>query len=370
MIQKPIALIQGSYSQDDVDALKAKSIEIIDIYEQQMNELFRIAHPSKAKDSEEYEKFASQRPAGSLAGAWVYYPWNSKLLHCLEPKGLYALRTNRNKNLITDSEQLKMSEAVVGVAGMSVGAGIASAIIYSGMSNTIKIADFDELDTSNLNRLRESLLSVGKKKVDLAAQHLYELDPFLDVRQFDEGLNDANLDSFFQQPKLSVVIDEIDDFKMKIKLRLHAKKHRIPLLMFTSLGDNILVDVERYDTTENLQPLHGLIGNVADEIMKLDEITPEDIRQLSVKVVGPEYVPTKALSSVMEMGRTLVGRPQLYGTIAVDGGLAAYVVRLLTLGNTTLSGRYFIKFAELFNQSNTDTTDSPQRLEIINKLFT
>jgi hypothetical protein len=40
---------------------------------------------------------------------------------------------------------------------MSVGSGIALSCVYSGFSGTIKLADFDTLETANLNRLRESL---------------------------------------------------------------------------------------------------------------------------------------------------------------------------------------------------------------------
>jgi hypothetical protein len=369
MNNKPTILFEGEFDQRDLDALKISALEITDIYDLQLRELFKINFPSKAADQKSLDSYVKQQKSGDYAGAWVYYPWSKILLHCVSPEELFKIRTNRNKNLITEEEQQILANTTVGVAGMSVGAGIAISLAYSGISNTIKIADFDELDTSNLNRLRENLLSVGKKKTQLASQHIYELDPFLQVEEFSEGLNDKNIAEFFSHPKIDVVIDEIDDFKMKIKLRLEAKKQGIPLLMFTSLGDNILIDVERYDLNPEQQPFHGLIGTVTEEILEKDQISIEDIKKFSVKVVGAEYIPTRALASVTEMGRSLVGRPQLYGTISIDGGLAAYLVRQIALSSDMLkSGRYFIKFSDFF-KLNDDLADSDERKNILQKLI-
>ncbi len=219
-----------------------------------------------------------------------------------------------------------------------------------------------------MNRLRENLSSVGEPKVDLVAQHIYELNPFANIHTFNEGLNEANLDKFFAEPKLNVVIDEIDDFKMKVKLRLNAKKHSIPLLMFTSLGDNILIDIERYDLDPELQIFHGLLGKLTDEIINKTEITKDDERRYAVFLIGQEYIPTRALASLPEMGQSLVGRPQLYSTVAVDGGLAAYVARQIILNDKPESGRYFVKFAELFKLTNSDFADDSERENILKKL--
>jgi tRNA threonylcarbamoyladenosine dehydratase len=355
----------GEFSQSDVDKLKEGAIEIVDIYESQLSELFKIQNHHLGSKGSEQQQFGTDNEKSDVYGTWVFYPWNKTLLHCVGKEELFSLRTNRNKNLISAEEQEKLKNAVIGVAGMSVGAGIATALAYSGISETIKIADFDELDTSNLNRLRESLLSVGQKKSTLARRHILELDPFIDVREFSDGINEENIRQFFTQPKLDVVVDEVDDFKMKVRLRHEAKKQRIPLLMFTSLGDNILVDVERYDTDANLQPFNGAIGDASERILKNNTVTNEDIKKYSVQIVGAEFIPTRALESVAKMGKSLVGRPQLYSTIATDGGLAAFIIRKIILGGSLNSGRYFIKFTDLFGLMEDDFEMNDSRQAII-----
>lgn len=360
MHNKPI-ILAGSYTHEDLDDFRTlhNVWKTVDIYGQQLHELAEIGH--KTAD----ENVTTDM---NLEGAWVYYPWSGVLLHCVDGERLFALRTNRNQNLITKDEQERLASSTVAVAGMSVGSGIALACVYSGISTTIKIADFDTLETANLNRLREGLPSVGQSKTALAAQHIYEIDPFADVQELS-GVTSDNISAFFQNPDTAVVVDEIDDFKMKIQLRLKAKSLHVPLLMFTSLGDNILVDIERYDLDPDQEIFNGTLGKLPDEIMQAGDISPEDTRRYAVRLVGQEYVPTKAMASLLEMGKTLVGRPQLYSTIAVDGGLAAYVIKNIVLGVPLNSGRYFIKFAELFGMSSDDLGDSPERRDAVRQLL-
>lgn len=362
---KPQILAPGSFSQAGINELKAgRTWKIVDIYDSQLKELAEIRHPAS---QDKQQEFIDSAPKGDLAGAWVYYPWSGELLHCVGSDELFELRTNRNQNLINKDEQQKLANSSVAVAGMSVGSGVALAAVYSGISNYIKIADFDNLETANLNRLRESLLNIGIAKAELTARHIYELNPFADVRCFDKGINADNIDDFFEN--IAIVVDEIDDFKIKVRLRLKAKERRIPLLMFTSLGDNILIDIERYDLEPELAIFNGAIGDVPEEILTKGEVSAEDAKRYAVRTVGQEYVPTKAMASLPEIGKSLVGRPQLYSTIAVDGGLSAYIIKMILLGEPIKSGRYFVKFAELVGLESPDLADSAARQEITRRLL-
>ena len=51
----------------------------------------------------------------------------------------------------------------------------------------LKIADFDILELSNLNRIRSSVDCIGQKKTTLVAREIAEIDPFLQVEIFEEG---------------------------------------------------------------------------------------------------------------------------------------------------------------------------------------
>ncbi len=345
MQSQPRVLLPGEFSEEDVRELKAanKIWKTVDIYSRQVEELAEISYPGG--DSQKRQEFIDQKGDGDLAGAWVYYPWSGTLMHCVGEDDLFALRTNRNQNLITKDEQKTLSQATVAVAGMSVGSGIALSCVYSGMSNTIKLADFDELSTANLNRLRESVSDVGTPKIDLATQHVYEINPFAKVETLDRITIDT-MDGFLRNT--SVVFDEIDDFEMKIRLRIAAKAAKIPVIMLTSLGDNILVDVERYDLDADLPLFHGLLGDLPEEILNA-KIGEKEKVKYAMQLVGINHIPTRALASLMQINKTLVGRPQLYSTIAVDGGLAAYLVRRLVLGQPLPSARGYVSFGTILD---------------------
>jgi len=137
----------------------------------------------------------------------------------------------------------------------------------------------------------------------------------------------------------------IDDFEMKIRLRQEARKARIPVVMLTSVGDNIIIDIERYDLDGKLPLFNGLAGNAPEEILR-KPITEADKQKYAIQIVGLENVPPRALESVKQVRKTLVGRPQLASSVTIAGGVAAYIARKIILSEPAPSGRSIIKLTE------------------------
>lgn len=347
-INKPIILFEGKYTKKDLDKLKKnnKIWKIIDIYENQLEELFEINNPLKTKQSEYIEnKLIDQE----LVGNWIYFSWNGHLVHTVNEEEYFSLRTNRNKNLINKKEQDDLYGFCVGMVGLSVGGSIAAGLSYQGIAKDIKLAEFDTLETTNLNRVRAGISDVGTKKIDIVCRQVYEINPYANLYCFSEGLTKDNIKDFiYTDPKPKVIFEIIDDFQMKILLRLEARKAGIPVVMMANLGDNILIDIERYDLEPDLPLLNGLLGDLPEKIL---ENPNEDRNKYAVQIVGIENVPTKALESVREIGKTLVGRPQLSSTVTIGGGLGVYLVRMVAMNRNLKSGRYKVKFDNLFSLS-------------------
>ena len=304
------------------------------------------------------------RDGDRVLGNWVYFPWNGFLIHILPEEDYERVRTNRNRNLITEDEQRKLKDFEVGVVGLSVGNNVAVGLAYCGISQTIKLAEYDTLRTSNLNRLRAPLMSMGSPKINLAAQQIYEISPYSKVELFSHGLKKDTLDAFFtESPKIRLVFDEIDDFEMKIRIRHKARELRVPVIMLTNLGDSFLVDVERYDQDPQLEIFNGLLGNVPEEVLKVS-ITEKDKVKYAIQFVGLDNVPTRALGSLLEINRTIVSRPQLYSTVTISGGVGAYLVRKIAMGENVKSGRRRVSLNEVFDL----TEDTSQRTSFIEKI--
>lgn len=346
---EPIILHEGKYSQNDLKKLRRqRHWGTVDIYEDQSKEVFEVTHPSLVgKPSYERKlKLFTQKRAKKADGDWIYYPWNGTLLHCVTEKEYNLLRTNRNRDLITPQEQSKLRRSCVAIAGLSVGSGIASTLTYQGIG-TMKLAEFDTLETTNLNRMRATLADVGKKKIDITCEQLYEINPFLNLVPYPEGLTKANLLSFvYQKPKPNVIFEIIDDFEMKILLRIEARKARIPVISTANLGDSVLIDVERFDRNPHTPLFNGILANLPEQILKNPN---ENKHKYAVLMVGKHLVPPRALSSVAQIGKTLVGRPQLGSTVTTSSGIAAYITRMILLNQNLASGRYHVVLSDILN---------------------
>lgn len=273
-------------------------------------------------------------------GVWVYYPWSGRLLRVLPPRQLRELRLDRNRNKITRAEQDRLATFRVGVVGLSVGNAVVTTLAQEGVGGTLVLADFDELSTSNLNRVRAPLHAVGLPKTVLAARQIAEIDPFVDVRCLHDGLTPDNLPAFLDG--LDLVVDECDGLAMKVRLRQAARERGLPVVMETS--DRGTLDVERFDLEPGRDLLHG----------RLPDVPPEDLEHLSdgerlalvAEAVGYD-LSTRAAASMLEIGASLSTWPQLASDVAHGGASVTATVRRILLGEDVPSGRRHVETGAL-----------------------
>jgi len=344
----PIILKEGKYTESDVLNLKERAEKEKDLIELQLAELFEIKNPEvvlQKNESEKSDSFIKSASAkGLLYGDWIFFPWSKLLVHCVPEKDYKEILTTRNKNIITQEEQEKLKKTTVAFAGLSVGSGIAINLVHMGACDTMKLADFDTLDTSNLNRVKAGIPELGEKKMDILARELFEVNPYLNIEAFKDGVNEENINQFVGgEQKTDIIFEIIDDFKMKVRLRIKAKELKTALIMLTNLGDSILVDVERHDVEGGTEIFNGKIGDVGEQILA-GEVSKEDEKKYAIGIVGMENIPERVLSSVMQIGQTLVGRPQLASTVAISSGIGAYFVKKIALEEELPSGRTLINF--------------------------
>jgi hypothetical protein len=323
--------------------------QVIDNYDEQYAELIVSRHPQlyqatldvKRQSLQEYlDKHFAKKQSWQL-GSWVYFPWNGNLVHILEKELFIESRTIRNKDLITAEEQKKYAEFTVGCAGMSVGSNVALALAITGGSQKIKLADGAVISASNLNRIVAGVGDIGSSKSLVVSRRLYEMNPYMDIERYQENITDETIDAFFLKPwPVDVIVDEIDDLKTKIRLRVEAKKRRLPVIMATDLGDDVMLDVERYDLDPNLPLFHGLVENAEELLTK--EVGKREWLKHAVAIVGPKNASVRMQQSLLKVGTKLVTQPQLGGTALMSGVVAAYAVRQLALGEKLKSGRTLV----------------------------
>lgn len=324
-------------------------VHIIESFSQALKELFVIEHPSlKNKFSEQDNTFQNFVKKYQDQEIWIYYPWNNNIVHTCSEKLYFKIRTARNRNIITEEEQKKYRNMTVGIAGLSVGSSILSALTMNGGPKYFKIADFDTLEISNLNRIRATLLDVGMKKTDIAAKNIWELDPFAEISLFESGINEQNIEAFIlQNPKLDMFIDEMDSIPMKIVSRRTCRTHKIPVVMVTDNGNSVILDIERFDKEPERKLLHGIM-----EHMHLEKIKNVDFQSwvnLAIEIVGSSSLSERMKQSIKNIGITLSGIPQLGTSASLGASAVAFVVRNIANGKEMPSGRYHIEFEKFFS---------------------
>jgi len=325
----------------------AKVTFVCDEIYSQLQELIKCRNPSVKIKQDEYPELINKHLAGKDIqeyGTWVYYPWNQQLVHLLAEDEFVEVRTNRNQYKITRAEQDIILTKKIGIIGLSVGQSIALTLAMERGFGELRLADFDELELSNLNRIRTGVRNLGLPKVVIAAREIAEIDPFLNVTCFFEGLTEENMNDFFlKNGKLDLLVDECDGLDIKIMSRFKARALKIPVVMDTS--DRGMLDVERFDLEPDRPILHGTVEDVDPESIK--GLTNEEKIPLVLQMLGIENVSLRIKASMIEVEQTINTWPQLASSVALGGAVGADVCRRILLNQFHDSGRYYIDLDEI-----------------------
>jgi molybdopterin/thiamine biosynthesis adenylyltransferase len=347
---KPIIFNARKYSLDFLKK-RLKVTKVIDTYRLQLEDLFLIRNP-RFRFNKNYQKdltkFVKEHTKGlplEKCGNWVYFPWNGLLVHYLEDSLHQELRTARNKNFITSEEQEKLYNTTIGIAGLSVGSNIAIALSLMGACRKIKIADPDVIAPSNLNRIITDFTNVGINKAVVIARYIYQVNPYAEIEIFEEGINKKNIKEFLKG--LDILIEELDDIKIKIEIRKLARRKKIPVIMATDNGDNVIIDIERFDIKPNLPLFHGNIKNL--DYKNINKTLPKLYKAMS-KIIGLQFVPSRIIQSIFEVGKTIYSWPQLITAAMLSGAVVAYVVKKIILNEEIKSGKLEVNLNKIFDR--------------------
>jgi molybdopterin/thiamine biosynthesis adenylyltransferase len=323
-------------------------LSFVDAFSSQIKELFLIdniecigQNQERVYASNDFQRYVEKKKQNYN---YVYYSWNNSVVKCIKDDDYLRLKTNRNQDLITSREQKKLYDFKVAVLGMSVGSNIAFALTQAGISRKIVVADFDDLDTTNLNRMMAGIHQIGLNKAVIAARRIYEDNPYAEVILLSDGISKDVLERLLENREIECIVEEIDNIGLKIDIRRLAMKYKIPVLMITDNGDGVVFHVERYDLG------YSKIFENDTEYWKeriTEPLTMAEVGDIIMHniVGGPEKVDPKMLASVERvLKKELVSWSQL-GSAALLGGVVTTVAvkRIVSRENTQLFIKKHIK---------------------------
>ncbi|KAG2372767.1 hypothetical protein C9374_013219 [Naegleria lovaniensis] len=342
-----------------------QTCHIVDTMRLQLKDLVKMENPSlfinstfseHANDSQQ-EALYSSKISEKLQhvscmedyGVWVYYPWRNVLCHLLDEEEFIKVRTIRNAHKITLEEQDELKRKKIGVVGLSVGHAVALTLAMERGCGELRLADFDTLELTNMNRLRAKVYDLGLLKGVITKREIAEIDPFLKVVIFNQGINKKNISQFLgvddetNNNKLDLVIDECDSFDIKVQLRLHCQKFGIPVVMEAS--DRGCLDIERFDLDQSYPILHG---RISQEYLKPDmDLDVVQRKKLITQFLDPSQASERGLKSYLEIGKTITTWPQLASDVSMGGAVVAMASRMILLKMAIPSQRNYLDVSSM-----------------------
>ncbi|MDQ6480755.1 Rv1355c family protein [Dyadobacter sp. LHD-138] len=333
---------------------------VLDLFSSQKKELFKVRNPKKKLSAADTDALYTTWIKGKTAdheGIWVYYPWLNRLIHILNREEFIELRTSRNQFKITPTEQQSLFSKTIGIIGLSVGHAVALSVATERICSKLKIADFDTIELSNLNRIKTGIQNIGLNKCVVTAREIAEIDPFIEIECYLEGVTEDNIEAFLLEGgKLDILVDECDELDIKLLCRNEAKKYRIPVLMETS--DRGMLDVERFDIEPDRPIFHGLIGDL--DPAKMKNLSNEQKIPLIIKIVDAKNSSLRGRVSLLEVGQSIGTWPQLASSVTLGGGVVTDVARRILLNQYKESGRYYVDTEAIIRDKTIEKADTIQ----------
>lgn len=151
----------------------------------------------------------------------------------------YRELTTRNKHFISPTTQEKLGSLTILIAGCgSTGGACIESLARLGVRRFI-LADNGTYELNNLNRQHATTLNIGDNKAEYHAEQVILINPFAEVRFYNEGITDKNLVELTKDADIifdAVDVTNPDSMKLKIKLHFTAKQLRKPVLTALDLG--------------------------------------------------------------------------------------------------------------------------------------
>lgn len=224
----------------------------------------------------------------------------------------YTEMVSRNIGVITEEEQEILRRSTVAIAGCGGMGGLSALWACQIGIGSIKIADPETFEVSNINRqLGASRSTIGMKKVDVIKSILSDMNPEVKIKKYPEGITPKNSSRFVENS--DIVIDAIDYNNLSASLNLHRDARKAGLYIYYAVaigfGANLFIFSPNGMTIEEYIGLSSNT-NLEEFNVPLDKFCPvipsyADMDVVKKAALGQTFIPNIGLAQALGTGMTV-----------------------------------------------------------------
>jgi len=149
----------------------------------------------------------------------------------------YEQAFSRNIGWLTIQEQQKLRRCRVAIAGAGGVGGIHLLTLSRLGVGNFNIADFDTFEIHNFNRQSGAMMStIDQEKVKVMRSMALDINPELDIKVYEQGINESNVDDFLAG--VDIYVDSLDFFALNARKMVFKRCYEmnIPVVTAAPLG--------------------------------------------------------------------------------------------------------------------------------------
>jgi hypothetical protein len=135
-------------------------------------------------------------------------------------------------------------------------------------------------------------------------------------------------------------------------------------LMATDNGTGVILDIERFDQEPDASLFHGRIKLSQEDLSPTARQTNPNLwNKISSEIIGIEFMEENLLNSLVKIGQTLGGVPQLGAAAVMSGALLSICVARIILDQPLNGGKYIFSTEATLNPEYNGPTVTERRNE-------
>lgn len=220
---------------------------------------------------------------------------------------------SRTGLLLGDDAMKKLETSRVAIFGAGgVGGHTIEALARSGIGE-LDIIDNDTISITNINRqIYATLKTVGRYKVDVAAERIADINPNAKVNTY-KTFYMPDTSKEFDFSAYDYIVDAIDTVSGKIELIVNAKKANVPII--SSMGAGNKLNPEAFEICDIYKT----------SVCPLARVMRCELKKRGIKNLKVVYSKEKALSP-NHSEETTSGRRQIPGSTAFVPSVAGLII--------------------------------------------